>query len=197
VNENVDHPKQLPQNILIELPLEISKTFLFTLSEKEKLKTLIENFQFSHQNHLIATKTDYNCLMINTFGIVNNFLSYFYIHGALIKMDKPLDNLANIPINNQVCLVLFKTQFPENNFENKDLKNLSKDLQLHCHIANKEIGKGIIVSENSWYLSFYGKTKEKISVTKPLKYFEIEKGKIKVKENYVDFFEMLISFIKN
>ena len=157
---------------------------------------MIQNFQILHQQHLITSKEDFVCLSIETLNIASYFLDCFYLNNSLIKKnDINFDALENIPIKNTICLCF--TMVMKKNLEDMEEKvsSFGKNLGQHCKLANVPFAKGIFSREFLWYLAHYHRINETISISRSLRFFEIHDGRIKICENYVEFFETLISFM--
>ena len=157
---------------------------------------MLDQILFFHDKHCLLSKKDFDSVRIETLAILNHFLNYCYVNKALFKVDKTDPNFENPPMKNQVCLLKFK-EFSEEQLQKNGFKKMFIKLQNHCQILKIERGKGIISRANLWFLVQYDKKKEKIAVSKPLSFFNAEKGKIKLADNYVGFFETVISFFKN
>ena len=175
-------------------PLKISKLFNFDNSQKQTLKSLIDSFLAIYERHLITKKNDYRCLASETLGIASYFLDLYFQENAFIKIDDPSQNLNHLPISGKVCLIFIKK------LSNSNISiNFKNDLRKFCKIANRGLGKGIGISNinNSSQLLIYDAMKDTLFVSQPLNYFDVRNGRIKLREDYVEFFEILISFLKN
>ena len=180
---------------LSEKLLEIPKSFTFSNSDKGKLKNYLDQILFFHNQHYISNKKDFNSIRIETLAILNHFLSFCYINKALFKNEANF-SFENPAKKNQVCLLKFK-EYSEEELQKNGFKKMFVDLQSHCQAVKIEISKGIISRANFWYLVQYNQKNERIAVSKQLKFFDIEKGKIKLVDGYVVFFETVIAFLKN
>lgn len=194
-NENKKPSEIEERSFLSEKPLEIPKSFSFSNSDKGKLKNYLDQILFFHSQHCVSTKKDFNSIRIETLAILNYFLSFCYVNKALFKNEANF-SFENPPKKNQVCLLKFK-EYSEEELPKAGFKKMFIDLQSHCQAVKIETSKGIISRGNFWYLVQYNQINEQIVVSKPLRFFDIEKGKIKLVDGYVLFFETVIAFLKN
>ena len=185
-----ENGEKFEQKYIKELPLEMNKDFSFGI-EKEKLRILLDQLLQFHEKHIILINDDLKSLWVAVFGILNKFLDYHYISGALVKIDETVKDLKNIPVKNKVCLIHLKTNLK------KGFQKMFNQLKFFSFDAKKENTKGILVKEDGWYLVRYEKDSDKLSVTKHLKFLDIDNGKVKLREDYIEFFEIVISFLKN
>ena len=171
-------------------PLIISKKSYFVDSQKQTIKSRIDSLLILHENSLITHKSEYQALVKVAFGIVCNFLELYVLHNAISKIDNPLQKIEKyLPNLNNICLLFFK--------KISKIKGMESQLKNLCKQCKREYGKGISVVDNVCRFLLYDNNKKELSVSEPIMHFDVKNCQIKLKENYMKFFESLISFIEN
>ena len=79
---------------------------------------------------------------------------------------------------------------------NACIRQNADQLRAHCLCKDLKIGRGIATSGTCWIFTQYETNGEKLIVSRFFRILEITNNILDFKDNFFDFFEILISFLK-
>jgi len=192
-------------NLIHSKELHIGQSFKFNENQKADMRNIINYLKFMGRGRGYVTESD-------THTVINEILSTavvfadakvhneYYIKPEFkyIAIDSGVIRRADCGIyyqtpDNIICLTEVKK---EDSDINECIRQNADQLRANCFCKDLKIGRGIATSGMRWIFTEYQKDGEKLKISDFFRILEIENMELRFLDNFLDFFETLISFLK-